>query len=481
MLFNSGQFLFFFAATYALYLALGWRRQNYLLLAASYLFYGAWDYRFLGLLWFATIMDYVVGIRVEREHARGRPEAAWRWLLLSLAGNLGMLGFFKYFNFFADSMQALAATAGLELSRVTLDIVLPVGLSFYTFQTMSYTIDVYRKRQRAVTVFPDFALFVAFFPQLLAGPIERAGTLIAQIQAPRTIGAEDLRQGGWLILWGLFKKVYIADNLAPYVTWAFPLHGADLSWDVYVAIFAFSIQIYCDFSGYSDMARGLARLMGFSLVRNFNLPFFSSNPSQFWQRWHISLSNWFRDYVYNPLLYGYIRHWFTPRWHSLAVIPTMVLVGLWHGAAWKFVAFGGAWGAVLFGHRALYPALDKLSDRASPTTRTAMQWGGVFLTFHIWLLLLILFIAVDLAHGWQLWGKLLSGTGSSVNTARDALTILFYTVPLIVIEVIQYRRGTEDVLHGCPYLVRFAVYVLLVVLLLINGAEHQQEFIYFHF
>ncbi len=185
---------------------------------------------------------------------------------------------------------------------------------------MSYTIDVYRKHQVAVRKFPDFALFVAFFPQLLAGPIERAGQLIGQIQAPRHIGGEELRQGGWLILWGLFKKVYIADNLAPYVQWAFPLHGAATSWDVYLAVFAFSIQIYCDFSGYSDMARGLARLMGFKLVRNFNLPFFSSNPAQIWQRWHITLSNWFRDYVYNPLLYGYVRHRVSPRWYSLALL-----------------------------------------------------------------------------------------------------------------------------------------------------------------
>ncbi|MEO8753967.1 MAG: MBOAT family O-acyltransferase [Casimicrobiaceae bacterium] len=481
MLFNSGQFFFFFLATYLAYVLLRWRWQNYLLLGASYLFYGAWDFRFLALLWAATIMDYVVGLQIEREHARDRPMVARRWLLVSLAGNLGMLGFFKYFNFFADSLQTLAGSAGIELGRVTLDIVLPVGLSFYTFQTMSYTIDVYRKHQVAVRRFPDFALFVAFFPQLLAGPIERAGQLIGQIQAPRHVGAEDLRQGGWLILWGLFKKVYIADNLAPYVQWAFPLHGAATSWDVYLAVFAFSIQIYCDFSGYSDMARGLARLMGFKLVRNFNLPFFSSNPAQIWQRWHITLSNWFRDYVYNPLLYGYVRHRVSPRWYSLALLPTMILLGLWHGAAWKFIAFGAAWGAVLIAHRALQPAIERWVERSSPAGQARIKWSGVFFTFHVWLIILILFIAVDLSHAWQLWGTLLGGSGKSIVTWRDAGTVLFYTLPLLVLEIAQYRRGIEDVLGGSPAALRVGIYVLLLTLLLVNGAEHQQEFIYFQF
>ena len=333
----------------------------------------------------------------------------------------------------------------------------------------------------AVRRFPDFALFVAFFPQLLAGPIERAGQLIGQIQAPRRVGADDLRQGGWLILWGLFKKVYIADNLAPYVQWAFPLHGAATSPDVYLAVFAFSLQIYCDFSGYSDMARGLARLMGFKLVRNFNLPFFSSNPAQIWQRWHITLSNWFRDYVYNPLLYGWLRHRVSPRWYSLALLPTMILLGLWHGAAWKFIAFGAAWGAVLIAHRALQPAIERWAEQSSPAGQARMKWAGVFLTFHVWLFILILFIAVDLAHAWQLWGTLFHWSGQSSVTWRDAGTVLFYTLPLLVLEIAQYRRGTEEVLGGYPVALRVAVYVLLLTLLLVNGAEHQQEFIYFQF
>jgi len=265
------------------------------------------------------------------------------------------------------------------------------------------------------------------------------------------------------------------------VTWAFPLHGAEQSADVYLAIFAFSIQIYCDFSGYSDMARGVARLMGFSLIRNFNLPFWASNPSQFWQRWHISLSNWFRDYVYNPLLYGYVRHRLPRQWHDVAVLPTMLLIGLWHGAAWKFIAFGGAWGATLFAHRALYPVLDDLNERSSPAGKAWLKWSGVFVTYHIWLFILILFIAVDLAHGWHLWGRLISFSGASPYTAKDAVTVLFYTVPLVVMEIAHYRRGDEDVLRGYPAAARVAVYLLLLTLLMVSGAEYQQEFIYFHF
>ena len=265
------------------------------------------------------------------------------------------------------------------------------------------------------------------------------------------------------------------------MTWAFPLHGAATSADVYLAVFAFSFQIYCDFSGYSDMARGLARLMGFTLVRNFNLPFWSSNPAQIWQRWHISLSTWFRDYVYNPLLYGWLRHKVAPQWYGLALIPTMVLLGLWHGAAWKFIAFGSAWGLVLLAHRALYPAIDRWVQESRPAAQARLKWAGVFLTFHLWMFILILFVAVDLAQGWQLWRTLLNGSGTSANTARDAITILFYTVPLIAMEIAQYRRADEDGLAGFPVAVRVMVYVVLVTLLLVNGAEHQQEFIYFHF
>ena len=300
---------------------------------------------FLFLLWISTIVDFFVAGRIERSDS---PSHRRNWLLVSIGSNLGILGMFKYFNFFVTSAAALAESVGIPWNPVLWDIVLPVGISFYTFQTLSYTIDVYRGSIAPCKRLKDFALYVAFFPQLVAGPIERGTRLLPQIARPRRLSWDQTVEGGWLILWGFFKKLVIADNLAGFVDSVYA-GDAESGADVVIATYAFAYQIYCDFSGYSDIARGLSKLMGFELMKNFDSPYLSTSPSEFWQRWHISLSTWLRDYLYISLGGNRGGSWVT--WRNLMV--TMLLGGLWHGAAWNFVLWGLYQGAILVLYRVL--------------------------------------------------------------------------------------------------------------------------------
>ena len=293
MVFNSLQFAIFFVVVYGLYLVLDHRAQNRMLLVASYIFYGAWDWRFLGLLFVTTLIDYLVALKIHATQDTGKRKFL---LLISLISNLAILGFFKYFNFFTSSLHELLSVFGMPLSIRTLHIVLPVGISFYVFQSLSYTIDVYRRKLEPTKFFFDFALFVAYFPQLVAGPIERATHLLPQILKPRRFSLGQFYEGSHLIFWGLFQKVFVADNLAAIVN---PVFAASPPYDgakVLLALYAFAFQIYCDFAGYSNMARGLGKCMGFDIMVNFNLPYFAANPREFWQRWHISLSQWLFDH-----------------------------------------------------------------------------------------------------------------------------------------------------------------------------------------
>ena len=337
MLFNSFQFLIFFIIVLFLY----WRvfssnpkAQNLLILVSSYVFYGWWDWRFLSLIIISTLVDYTIGHKI---HNNLRDVIRKRWLWLSIVINLGLLGFFKYYNFFVDSFAALISSFGYVMDTWTLNVILPVGISFYTFQSMSYSIDIYRNKMTPTRDLLAFSAFVSFFPQLVAGPIERAGNLLPQMMNKRSFDLRQAKEGGKLILLGLFKKVVIADQLASSVNLIFKYYE-DLSTPTLMigAIF-FGFQIYADFSGYSNIARGLAKLMGFELMVNFNYPYFSRNIGEFWRRWHISLSTWFRDYVYIPL--GGSRG---SQWLSIRNIFIIFLVsGLWHGANWTFIAWGG--------------------------------------------------------------------------------------------------------------------------------------------
>ena len=337
MLFNSIEFLVFLPTVFLLYwLLLGsYRRaQNFLIVVASYIFYGWWDWRFLSLIILSTAVDYILALNI----ARAKTEVVRKGMLIaSLTINLGILGFFKYWNFFVDSWLEVWDVAGVSMDPATVQLILPVGISFYTFQTLSYTIDVYRRRLEPTNDVISFAAFVAFFPQLVAGPIERATNLLPQFFRPRVFtfrdGAEGLRQ----ILWGMFKKVAIADQLAPHVEQIFSNYQSQSSVVLVIGAIFFAIQIYCDFSGYSDIAIGTARLFGFNLMVNFRYPYFARDIGEFWRRWHISLSTWFRDYLYIPLGGSRASKLLTLR----NIIIVFAVSGLWHGANWTFVAWGG--------------------------------------------------------------------------------------------------------------------------------------------
>jgi len=396
VIFNSLTFLVFLGIVLLLYFRLGHGGQNWMLIVASYVFYGWWDYRFLGLLLFTTFFDYFCALWIERQ-----THPAKRRLLLasSMTVNLGVLGIFKYFDFFAASLQHALALLGLHLSLPMLHVVLPVGISFYTFLSMSYTIDVYRRELRATHDPTDFMLYVAFFPHLVAGPIVRASILLPQCQKPRHIIPEEVANGLWLILMGYVKKVVVADRLAQVVKWGFSRGGppfADAnSW---LVLYAFAFQIYSDFSGYTDIARGLSKLMGFELVVNFRAPYLVANPSDFWRNWHISLSTWLRDYLYIPL--GGNQKGRAKTYRNLMI--TMLLGGLWHGAGAAFVLWGLYHGLLLAGQRAWR---DFVGPRFQPAPRDPAQRPWVvkaalaLIFFHVTCLGWLLFRSGSLPAG----------------------------------------------------------------------------------
>lgn len=337
MLFNSLDFAIFLPIVFILYWFITNRNlklQNLLIVFASYLFYGWWDWRFLCLILFSTLIDYLIGCRLSNEE---KPFNRKILLWISITVNLGFLGFFKYYNFFLDNFINAFTFFGMELNARSLNIILPVGISFYTFQTLSYTIDVYKRKLEPTRDFIEFAAFVCFFPQLVAGPIERATNLLPQFQKKRVFSSDNAIKGIRLILWGLFKKVVIADAVAPSVDEIFNSYQSYPSSILILGAVLFSFQIYCDFSGYSMIARGVSKMFGFELMINFNFPYFSRNIGEFWRRWHISLSTWFRDYLYIPLGGS--------RGSKSMVIRNVLIIflvsGFWHGANWTFIAWGG--------------------------------------------------------------------------------------------------------------------------------------------
>ncbi|WP_282039402.1 MBOAT family O-acyltransferase [Saccharicrinis aurantiacus] len=342
MLFNSIEFTIFLPIVFTLYWLLksNIKAQNTLILLASYLFYGWWDWRFLSLIAFSTLVDYVAGLQIHKSEKHKHRRA---WLQVSLLVNLGFLGFFKYYNFFADNLVEAFTFFGSPLNVDSLNIILPVGISFYTFQTLSYSIDIYRKKLEPTIDFIAFASYVSFFPQLVAGPIERAVHLLPQFRIERHISPKLLQTSLNFILIGIFKKVVVADRLAPYVDHVFTSYTDTLWLTIIIGIFFFAIQIYCDFSGYSDIAIGVARLFGFDLMLNFHSPYFANSFTSFWKRWHISLSTWFKDYLYIPLGGNRVS---TIR-HKTNLFITFLVSGLWHGANWTFIIWGATHGFML--------------------------------------------------------------------------------------------------------------------------------------
>jgi len=473
VLFNTTRFALFFSLVFVAYWLLGRREraQNVLLVLVSNYFYACWDYRFLPLLWFSMLVDYFVGLGLD---ASEDPRRRKRLITLSVTVQLGILGLFKYLNFFVDSGAALLARLGFHVAPKALGIVLPVGISFYTFQTMSYTIDVYRRVIRAERSLLSFATFVSLFPQLVAGPIERARRILPQINAPRVLSPEAIYAGCELILFGLYKKVFVADNLAPLVDDSFARTGSLTRAEAWLALYAFAFQIYTDFSGYTDIARGTARLLGFDFALNFRRPYFAKSPSEFWQRWHISLSSWLRDYLYIPL--GGNRRGTARTLRNLFL--TMLLGGLWHGASWTFVLWGAYHGLLLIAHRLLEPLLARVRPRRA-AARGAWSVLSCAVLFHLVVLGWLPFRARSLAEVRGVLTALAQHAGPLGDAALSLKRLIFCTALLVLVELLEELK--PNFLAQRAFWMRGFVYAALLVSLMIAGAPGGQTFIYFQF
>ena len=473
MLFNSLEFFFFFAAVWVLYVALPHRAQNRMLLGASYLFYGAWNYNFLSLILLSTIVDYQVGKALGR---CDEPRRRKQLVSISIVFNLSMLGFFRYMDFFAEPLGELVAGIGITLNPIFYDILLPAGISFYTFQTMSYSLDVYRRHLEPTHKFFDFALFVAFFPQLVAGPIERATRLLPQILQPRKITWERVGSGAWLVMRGTFKKVVIADNLA-HIVQAVYAEGAEVTaWEVVVGTWAFAWQLYGDFSGYSDVARGASRMLGIELMLNFNLPFLATSPRNYWRRWHISLSTWLRDYVYIPL--GGNRLGELKTYRNLAI--TLILAGIWHGPSMNKFMFGLVMAVAICVHRALEPKM-KPWQPASQTGKVAWWATRVFVNFQFFTLCWIVFVPDSIGRSWELYSVLLNGPWDVGLAGQWMFPLTLLVAPAMLMHGLQvYFRDLECVLRWPP-LVRAATYASVFGAIVFFGEDYGLPFFYFQF
>jgi len=482
MLFNSIDFAIFLPIVFLLYWFVtnkSLKLQNLLIVVASYLFYGWWDWRFLSLILFSTLVDYYIGVRLAKEEITSKRKVL---LWISILINLGFLGFFKYYNFFLDNFITAFSFFGTPINAQGLNIILPVGISFYTFQTLSYTIDVYKKKLEPTKDFIAFTAFVSFFPQLVAGPIERATNLLPQFYKKRNFDYSKAVVGLRQILWGLFKKVVIADNSAQIANEIFN-NSAGYSGSTLVlgAIF-FTFQIYGDFSGYSDIAIGTSRLFDFNLKQNFAFPYFSRDIAEFWRRWHISLSTWFRDYLYIPLGGSRGGTWMKVR-NTFAIF---IVSGFWHGANWTFIFWGGL--------NALYflPLLLLKKNRVNTDTvargkhlPSFKEFYQIGITFSLTVLAWIFFRAENIEHALSYLSTILSKSIFSIPHflgMRMALTTLILISIFIVVEWLgrdeQFAIENISVKWGKPY--RWTFYLIIIFLIIIFGGK-QQEFIYFQF
>lgn len=485
MNFASFEYIGFLVVVWAVYMVLPRRGQNVLLLAASYFFYAAWDWRFLSLILFSTVVDFVIGRALARSDAARTRKFA---LSISLIANLGLLGFFKYYGFFVDSAVELLGSIGVAAHRPTLQVLLPVGISFYTFQTLSYTIDVYRRKIPTCKSLIDFALFVAFFPQLVAGPIERASHLLPLIQSERSVTRPEFNRGLFLILLGLVKKLAIADGLAGSVDAVYSTTSDVSGLDVMLATYAFAFQILCDFSAYTDIARGTSKLFGIDLMINFDAPYLANNPSEFWRRWHISLSTWLRDYLYIPLggnRKGPVRTY-------VNLMLTMVLGGLWHGAAWNFVLWGFYQGSLLCTFRLFDNENRHKPPAPSPYARSAgfraagarlaLRLVTAFLFFQLVCYGWLLFRAESLADVVRLSGELATLSGwAALSFPRPPLATLLGLLLFVPWESMTFMTGKATFYQRWHPFARGVLVATLLILLAMGVNNDASTFIYFQF
>jgi D-alanyl-lipoteichoic acid acyltransferase DltB (MBOAT superfamily) len=491
VLFNSFVFFVFLAIVWGLFLLLPDRRARVVfLVAASYAFYAYWDWRFISLLAISTMTDFVVGLQLEKaEERRTRRRLVW----ISCLVNLGILGFFKYFNFFVDSAQALVRSLGFSPASLHLHVVLPIGISFYTFKTLSYSIDVYRRKLKPVHSFPDYALFVAFFPNLIAGPIERAGRLLPQIATLQAPSRLQLREGCTLITLGLFKKVLIGDAAARIVNSIFGQPDLYRSPELLAALILFSIQVYADFAGYSNIASGVARLFGVELMKNFEQPYLSRSFSEFWRRWHISLSTWIWDYIFNPLMSTVLRR--IARWklpdvnqemriaYPLSALVTMLLCGLWHGAGITFIIWGGLHG--------LFLSIERLfiyGNKSIPTRPRIRSPRGLLRFIAGWIstqalvtFAWLFFRARDLGQVGYFLRQMVHWRGSDL-TGRFVAIVLSFGMMALALDLIEYFTRSELYLLKLRPAMTAAICVAsLIVIGLFLATNKPLPFVYFQF
>lgn len=484
MLFDSIEFFIFLPITFIIYwifLAKNLLLQNFFIVIASYIFYGWWDWRFLVLIAFSSMVDYAIGQRLGIEDLPSR-----RKLLVwsSVAVNLGLLGVFKYYNFFVNSFVDAFSLLGTKLEVSQLNIILPVGISFYTFQTLSYTIDVYKKRLKPTQDIIAFYAFVSFFPQLVAGPVERASNLLPQFYKPRTFDYGKAVDGLRQILWGLFKKILIADNCAVFANFIFG-NSADLNGSALaLGMFFFTIQIYADFSGYSDIAIGTARLFGFNLRQNFAFPFFSRNLPEVWTRWHISLTTWFRDYLYIPLMLKYKSNKLAATYF---LILQFLIIGLWHGANWTFVA----WGLIQAVYMLPYSINRKKQKykgvvAANSALPSLLESFNLIKTFTLICFSLIFFRATSITHAISyvsgMFSLSLFEAPNFPNTQRGLIVLVLIGV-FFLIEWAGRRQqyAIERLGHKQPRILRWSFYCLIIFMIGIFMPSIESPFIYFQF
>ncbi|MBT3879364.1 MAG: MBOAT family protein [Candidatus Scalindua sp.] len=478
MLFNSIEFALFLPIVFSLY----WyvvnkniKLQNALLLFASYFFYGWWDWKFLSLIAFSSIVDYAVGIGLSITDNRIRRKFL---LLTSILTNLGFLGFFKYFNFFAENFAEAFTFLGQPISDpALLSIVLPVGISFYTFQTLSYTIDVYRRKFEPTKDIVAFFAFVSFFPQLVAGPIERAKNLLPQFYKKRTFEYDRVVDGMRQILWGLFKKIVIADNCAIFANDIFANYNNYSGSTLLLGAFFFAFQIYGDFSGYSDIAIGTARLFGFRLMRNFAFPYFSRDIAEFWRRWHISLSTWFRDYVYIPLGGSHGRTWTI----TCNIFVIFIVSGFWHGANWTFIAWGTL-NAIYILPLILINKNRKNTDTVAegrwlPNINEILQIGITFLMTSIaW----IFFRAENVQQALSYLNRIFSVSFLTLPEIHPKKEIILLMIFVLIEWLQRDKQHALQIELKLPRYLRWGIYYTIIIIIF-QFSVTQQEFIYFQF
>ncbi|MFN0276270.1 MAG: MBOAT family O-acyltransferase [Chitinophagales bacterium] len=473
MVFNSSIFAVFLFVVFFLY----WfvfqktlRRRNFFLLVVSYIFYGWWDWRFLSLLFLTSSIDYITGFYLDRTQ---KQQARKYLLAVSLVTNLGVLAVFKYYDFFVTSFVDAVESIGLNLHTETLHIILPVGISFYTFQSLGYSIDVYRKNLKASNDIIAFLAFVSFFPQLVAGPIERAKQLLPQFIEKKTFDYAYAVSGLRLMLWGFFKKIVIADNAAIFVDKVYSSPEAFAGHNILIATFLFAIQIYCDFSGYSDIAIGCARLFGFDIMKNFNDPYFALSPKEFWRRWHISLSTWFRDYVYIPL--GGNKNGDNKTIANLFL--TFLLSGLWHGPNFTFIAWGALHGTAV--------SVQTFFEQRKVHFNVSKYVSGMF-TFLFVCFCWIFFRAENLSDAGTLLKNIFDGQHAEKTKlfqSAGACIVLCQSLALfVVLEVGIRNKRLQKKFFAFKKPLRWAIYYLLVFYIIFFGAfDNPPSFIYFQF